>query len=206
VWESSRDGVHAGAFDTPDASGGLLGATTLSEGAHFLTLTVTDSVGNTSRADVTLDVGALYYYYPGAFYNGFSGKPNYNNLELYVGGVFGPFSAKFFYAISDFFGLNETTGGKSSSGSYYIDLNYATEILPKLTLAAHLGYQSVANYSNLTYTDYKIGVTYDYNSWLLGAAFIGTNAEKTPYTIFDSKGSSKFVAGNTVVFSVGKTF
>jgi uncharacterized protein (TIGR02001 family) len=157
-------------------------------------------------ADLTLDVGALYYYYPGAFYNGFSGKPNYNNFELYVGGVFGPFSAKFFYAISDFFGLNETTGGKSSSGSYYIDLNYATEILPKLTLAAHLGYQSVSNYSNLTYTDYKIGVTYDYNSWLLGAAFIGTNAEKTPYTVFDGSGSSKFVAGNTVVFSVGKTF
>ncbi|MFZ4759187.1 MAG: TorF family putative porin, partial [Burkholderiaceae bacterium] len=156
-------------------------------------------------ADLTLDVGALYYYYPGAFYNGFSGKPNYNNFELYVGGVFGPFSAKFFYAISDFFGLNETTGGKSSSGSYYIDLNYATEILPKLTLAAHLGYQSVSNYSNLTYTDYKIGVTYDYNSWLLGAAFIGTNAEKTPYTVFDGSGSSKFVAGNTVVFSVGKT-
>jgi len=157
-------------------------------------------------ADLTLDVGALYYYYPGAFYNGFSGKPNYNNFELYVGGVFGPFSAKFFYAISDFFGLNETTGGKSSSGSYYIDLNYATEILPKLTLAAHLGYQSVSNYSNLTYTDYKIGVTYDYNSWLLGAAFVGTNAEKTPYTVFDGSGSSKFVAGNTVVFSVGKTF
>jgi uncharacterized protein (TIGR02001 family) len=157
-------------------------------------------------ADVTLDVGALYYYYPGAFYNGFSGKPNYNNLEVYLGAAFGPFTGKFSYAISDFFGLNETTGGKSSSGSYYIDLNYSTEILPKLTLAAHVGYQNVANYSNLSYTDYKIGVTYDYASWLLGAAFIGTNAEKTPYTVFDSKGSSKFVGGNTVVFSVGKTF
>jgi uncharacterized protein (TIGR02001 family) len=155
--------------------------------------------------DVTLDVGALYYYYPGAFYNGFSGKPEYNNFELYVGGVMGPFSAKVFYAISDFFGLDETVGGKSSNGSYYIDLNYSTEILPKLTLGAHVGYQSVKNYSNLSYTDYKIGVTYDWTGWLLGASFIGTNAEKTPYTVADAKGT-KFVGNNALVLSIGKTF
>jgi len=156
--------------------------------------------------DVTLDVGALYYYYPGAYYNGFAGKkPKYDNLELYFGGVMGPFSAKVFYAISDFFGLDETTGGKSSNGSYYIDLNYSTEILPKLTLGAHLGYQSVKNYSNFSYTDYKIGVTYDWTGWLLGAAFVGTNAEKTPYTVLDAQ-SSKFVGNNTVVLSIGKTF
>jgi uncharacterized protein (TIGR02001 family) len=157
--------------------------------------------------DVTLDVGALYYYYPAAYYNGFAGqKPKYDNFELYFGGVMGPFSAKIFYAISDFFGLDETTGGKSSNGSYYVDLNYSTEILPKLTLGAHLGYQSVKNYSNLSYTDYKIGVTYDWTGWLLGAAFVGTNAEKTPYTVFDGKGNEKFVGNNTVVLSIGKTF
>lgn len=155
--------------------------------------------------DVTLDVGALYYYYPGAFYNGFGSKPKYNNLELYVGAVMGPFNAKLFYAISDFFGLDETTGGKSSNGSYYVDVNYSTEILPSLTLGAHLGYQSVKNYSNLSYTDYKIGVTYDWTGWLLGANFIGTNAEKTPYTIVDAQ-SSKFVGNNTIVLSIGKTF
>lgn len=157
--------------------------------------------------DVTLDVGALYYFYPGAFYNGFPGKkPEYDNFELYFGGVMGPLSAKFFYAISDFFGLDETTGGKGSSkGSYYVDLNYSTEILPKLTLGAHLGYQSVKNYSNFSYTDYKIGVTYDWTGWLLGAAFVGTNAEKAPYTVLDAQGS-RFVGNNTVVLSIGKTF
>ncbi|RPH45948.1 MAG: hypothetical protein EHM87_04255 [Burkholderiales bacterium] len=155
--------------------------------------------------DVMLDVGALYYYYPGAYYNGFSGKPKFDNFELYFGGAMGPFSAKIFYAISDFFGLDETVGGKSSSGSYYIDLNYSTEIMPKLTLGAHLGYQSVKNYSNLSYTDYKIGVTYDWTGWLLGAAFVGTNAEKAPYTAVDAQGS-KFVGNNTLVLSIGKTF
>ena len=156
--------------------------------------------------DVTLDVGALYYYYPGAFYNGFAGKkPKYDNFELYFGAVFGPFSGKIYYAVSDFFGLDETTGGKASNGSYYLDFNYSTEILPKTTLLAHVGYQSVKNYSDLSYTDYKIGVTYDWTGWLLGAAFVGTNAKKTPYTVFDAS-SSKFVGGNTLVLSIGKTF
>ncbi|MEI7443949.1 MAG: TorF family putative porin [Burkholderiales bacterium] len=158
-------------------------------------------------SDVTLDVGALYYFYPGAFYNGFPGKkPKYDNFELYFGGAFGPLSAKIYYAISDFFGLDATTGGKSSNGSYYLDFNYSTEILPKTTLLAHVGYQSVKNYSNLSYTDYKIGVTYDWTGWLLGAAFVGTNAKKTPYTVFDASGSSKFAGDNTVVLSIGKTF
>jgi uncharacterized protein (TIGR02001 family) len=157
--------------------------------------------------DVTLDVGALYYYYPAAYYNGFTGeKPKFDNFELYFGGVMGPFSAKFFYAVSDFFGLDQTTGGKGSSkGSYYIDLNYSTEILPKLTLGAHVGYQSVKNYSDNSYTDYKVGVTYDWTGWLLGAAFVGTNAKKAPYTYSEAQGT-RFVGNNTVVLSIGKTF
>jgi uncharacterized protein (TIGR02001 family) len=158
-------------------------------------------------SDVTMDVGALYYYYPGAFYNGFPGQqPKFNNFELYFGGVAGPFSAKLFWAISDFFGLDEVTGGKSSSGSYYVDLNYTTEIAPKLTLGAHVGYQSVRNYSNLSYTDYKVSVTYDWTGWLLTGAFVGSNADKTAYTVFDSSGGSKFVGNNTFVLSIGKTF
>lgn len=156
--------------------------------------------------DITMDVGALYYYYPGAFYNGFAGKPKYDNFELYLGGTMGPFSAKVFFAISDFFGLDSTTGGKSSSGSYYIDLNYSTEIAPKLTLGAHLGYQNVRNYSDLSYVDYKIGVTYDWTGWLLGAAIVGTNADKNLYFATDSSGSTKSLGGTSLVLSIGKTF
>lgn len=156
--------------------------------------------------DVTLDVGGLYYYYPGAFYSGFGNKPKFDNFELYFGGVFGPFSAKVNYGITDFFGLDETVGGKSSKGSYYLDLTYATEILPKTTLTAHVGYQKVKNYSDLNYTDYKIGVTYDWTGWLLGAAFVGTNAKEAFYTYSDGSGKTKFVGGNTLVLSVGKTF
>ena len=100
--------------------------------------------------DVTLDVGALYYYYPGAFYNGFAGKkPKYDNLELYFGAVFGPFSGKIYYALSDFFGLDETTGGgKGTNGSYYLDFNYSTEITPQTNLRAAVGSRSANHYYN----------------------------------------------------------
>ena len=157
--------------------------------------------------DATLDVGALYYYYPGAFYNGFAGKkPKYDNFELYLGGALGPVSAKFSYAISEFFGLDATTGGKSSKGSYYIDLNYTTEIAPKLSAVAHVGYQKVVNYSDLSYTDYKLGLVYDYTGWMLGVAYIGTNAKKASYTVTDAAGGSKFVGKAAGVLTISKTF
>jgi uncharacterized protein (TIGR02001 family) len=160
--------------------------------------------------DITLDVGGIYYDYPGAYYSGFSGKPKYDNFEIYVGAAMGPFSAKVFIAVTDFFGLDGTTGGKGgSSGSYYIDLNYATEIAPKLTLGAHLGYQSVRNYTSnpdFSYFDYKIGVTYDWGGWMLGAAIVGTDADKNVYFATDSKGSRESVGKAGLVLSIGKTF
>jgi uncharacterized protein (TIGR02001 family) len=157
--------------------------------------------------DITGDVGVLYYYYPGAFYNGFApNQPKYDNLEVYLGGVVGPFSAKVFVAVSDFFGLDETTGGKSSSGSYYVDLAYATEIAPKLTLGAHVGYQSVRNYSDLSYVDYKLGLTYDWTGWLLGAAIVGTNADKNLYFAVNGAGKVEQVGKSGLVLSISRAF
>lgn len=125
---------------------------------------------------------------------------------MYFGAVSGPFSAKVYFAVTDFFGLNETVGGKDSSGSYYVDLNYTTEIMPKTNLVAHVGYQSVRNYSDLSYTDYKLGLTYDLQGWVLGAALVGTNADKAIYVAADSAGKTKTVGEPTLVLSIGKTF
>ena len=157
--------------------------------------------------DITGDVGVLYYYYPGAFFNGFApNKPKYDNLEVYFGGVAGPFSAKVYVAVSDFFGLDETTGGKSSSGSYYIDVAYATEIAPKLTLGAHVGYQNVRNYSDLSYVDYKLGLTYDWTGWMLTAAIVGTNADKNLYFAVNGAGKVEQIGKSGLVLSISKAF
>lgn len=55
VWSSSLDGPLT-IDETPDGSGGLAGATYLSEGEHYLTLTATDSLGSTGEDGVILDV------------------------------------------------------------------------------------------------------------------------------------------------------
>jgi uncharacterized protein (TIGR02001 family) len=156
--------------------------------------------------DVTIDVGGLYYYYPGAHYN-VAQRTKFDNFELYAGATMGPFSAKIFFAITDFFGLDSTTSplGKGSSGSYYLDLNYSTEIMPKLTLGAHLGYQNVRNHSDWSYVDYKLGVTYDWTGWMLGAALVGTNADKAIYTVSNASGS-KAIGQTGLVLSISKTF
>ena len=157
--------------------------------------------------DVTLDVGGLYYYYPGAYFNGFApSRPEFNHFELYFGAVMGPFSAKVNYGLTDFFGLDATVGGRDSKGAWYLDLNYATEILPKTTLGLHVGYQSVPNYDNFDYWDYKVAVTYDWTGWLLSAAIVGTNAEKSIYFATDGSGKIKNIGETGLVLSIARTF
>jgi uncharacterized protein (TIGR02001 family) len=159
---------------------------------------------------VTLDIGGLYYYYPGAYYNVASGsKPTMNNFELYVGSTFGPLTAKASFTTTDYFGVNGTTGyanNGGSKGSYYLDLGYSTEIAAKTSLVAHVGYQTVKSYSNYNYVDYKLGVTYDYTGWILGLAWIGTNAKSDYWTYSEGTGATKFVGNNTAVFSISKAF
>ncbi|MDO9216787.1 MAG: TorF family putative porin, partial [Lacisediminimonas sp.] len=56
--------------------------------------------------DLTVDVGALVYVYPGARLNSAPGTPTgekYDNTELYVGLTQGPFTAKLSYAMTDYF-------------------------------------------------------------------------------------------------------
>jgi uncharacterized protein (TIGR02001 family) len=156
--------------------------------------------------DLTLDVGAIYYYYPGAYYSGsgISGKPRYSNFEVYAGLTSGPFSAKAYYALSNLFGLNSTTASVpngDSKGSYYLDLGYSAEIMPKLTLGAHVGYQSVKNYGDFSYVDYKVGLTYDLAGWMLGANVYTTNADKNLYQV-----QGKKLGETGLVLSVSRTF
>lgn len=68
--------------------------------------------------DWTIDLGAIYYYYPAArsVTAVAAGTPaglvtqtaKYNNFELYAGATYSYFSAKVFRSVSDYFGLNTT--------------------------------------------------------------------------------------------------
>jgi uncharacterized protein (TIGR02001 family) len=167
--------------------------------------------------DFGLDVGYIYYWYPNAK---FMGK-KFDNQEIYLGGSWKWISAKASYAISDYFGLNneQAAGGYwtnkdtnavltprgGSKGSYYLDLTAAYPVTDKFSVVGHVGRLKVKSYSELNYTDYKAGVTYDLSGWVLGASYLGTNAKKVWYYTGGSRGNKQTGEG-TLLLSVTKTF
>lgn len=160
------------------------------------------------------------------------GDTKADTLEIYVGGSWKWLTLKYSHTLSHFFGVKtETLGGScgidgsgnaynttnapegcigatpgKSRGSGYLDLTASVPIAEKLTLTAHVGHQKVKNYDKLDYTDWKIGVTYDLNGWLLGAAYVDTNANKPFYRAVNGAGNVEEIGKSTLVVSVGKTF
>ncbi|GAP35947.1 TorF family putative porin [Piscinibacter sakaiensis] len=149
----------------------------------------------TEVGGVGLDVGAIYYYYPGS---GKGGTTKIDNTELYVGATFGPATLKYSHATSDFFGAPNT------KNSGYLDLSLAQDLGGGFGVNAHVGYQKVRNVPGAAgkITDYKLGVTYDLSGFVLGASYVGTNRDG----IFFGPQSGKDLAKDTVVLSVLKSF
>jgi hypothetical protein len=171
--------------------------------------------------DFGLDVGFLYYYYPNAQFNSALGNKKFDNQEVYVGGSWKWISAKYSYAVSDYFGLNreqaaggywvnQNTGAAlgdngNSKGTTYFDVTATYPVSEKFSVIGHYGRLNVKHYSDLNYSDYKLGATYDLNGWILGASLVSTNAKKEWYYTAGAKGNRN-VGESTVVFSVAKTF
>ncbi len=116
-----------------------------------------------------LDLGVIYYYYPGT---GEYGPYEAKNFEAYVGGSWGPVSAKYYYSFTDFFGVNAP--GVDTKGSQYVDFSGNFPI-GEFAIVAHAGWQYVKNYQNINTTlnkdnvwDFKLGGTWDIASSGLG--------------------------------------
>lgn len=166
--------------------------------------------------DITADIGALYYYYPGSSV-GITGV-KYNNGEIYFSGSYKWLSAKYSYGVTDFFGLNATTAAGyagtaltangGSKGSGYLDLNANFEVADKTTLTLHAGRQNIKGYSALNYTDYKIGIAREFSFATVGLAAITTNANQDYYKVSNntSPAETKQTGTSTLVLSVSKTF
>jgi len=177
------------------------------------------------------DFGVLQYYYSAA------GMPtiqssatvnanpsarqaagvNPNTTELYAAQNFTAGATtgflKFSYAVSNLFGIY------NSKGSFYPDLtvNYDTGMYG-VTLNAHAGYQYVpsnivvrsgasAGTWNMSYADWKLGLTKDFGGGLSGTAYYtGTTAQKVGSTyVYATPNGGNAGRGNAVV-SLTKTF
>ena len=215
--------AYQGGFDYSHASGVYLGNwnSNVSEAAGYPGGNLEmDFYGGYKHAfgDFGLDVGALYYYYPGSKAEGafgFGGLANphstksnsgtVHNTEFYLGGSWKWLSLKWFHAISDYFLVPDT------KGTNYLDFSANYDIGNGWGAVGHIGRLKVHNFSEANYTDYKLGVTKDLSGWSLGATLVGTNAKGScgaadPYC-FAKPGGGGYDAGKTtVVLSVGKTF
>ena len=151
--------------------------------------------------DFGLDVGGIYYYYPGS---GAGGTNKIDNFELYVGGSWGPLTLKYNYATTDFFGV------PNSSGAYYVYLGGAHDFGNGFGVNASIGYQGLKGAGCVTeidgqvscsITDYKLGGTYTIDGWVFGLAYVSTNRDLAGFT-----DPAKNISNGTGVLSVSKSF
>jgi len=152
-------------------------------------------------ADFVADFGVLYYWYPGTYPSGYSPKPD--TTELYAALNWKMLQVKYSYAVSDTFGF------PNSDGSYYIEgnLNWdvvdkVNDVIGKITLIGHVGYQSYSNNSDFSYTDWKVGVSTEVWGLTVGIFGTGTDGSSSLYT----NRFGKNIAGNQFVGFVQKTF
>lgn len=156
--------------------------------------------------DVTLDFGALKYWYPGTYPAGYS---NPETLEGYLGGSWKFATFKYSYAFTNLFGAQSVQADgslKKSEGSQYFDLSLNPELGAGFTLNLHAGRQLVANYPSASYNDYKLGVSYLLpQAWTLSAAYITTSAKASSGDFYRST-LNRDLGADRFVVSLGRTF
>lgn len=124
-----------------------------------------------AAGDVSYDVGFLRYEYPR---NNLSVSANTN--EVYGAVSYGPATLKYSHAISNLFGFAD------SKNSYYVDLSANFDLGSGYTLTPHVGYQSIKNNGDYSYTDYALTLGKDLGNGLSAtAAVIGTDTSKDWY-------------------------
>ena len=150
-----------------------------------------------------MDVGALTYFYPGA-----SGA---NTTEVYLGAGYGPVSVKYSHTVSKgYFGIGKEFLVGDGRGTGYLNLAFAQEVMPQVTLKASLGFtnfKSGVNSAGLPdYMDYSLGASYDLGNGLaLSGAFVGADKKSSYVYPAAVDASGRSINKNTLVVMLTKT-
>jgi len=136
-----------------------------------------------SWGDWGLDLGGIYYYYPGTNAGAtipFSPANNktgqvhsgrVDNGELYIAGSWKWISLKYSHAVTDYFSTPDT------NNSNYIDLSANYDLGGGWGINGHVGHLNFKNMTNGSYTDWKLGATKDLSGWVVGASYVDSNSK-----------------------------
>ncbi len=163
------------------------------------------------------DLGVIHYAYPGTYDNvGAYRRPD--TTELYGAVGYKWLTLKYSHGVSRYtFGANESSGGN------YIDLSATVPVLNGGTnLLLHVGRQTFSNHPNFgyfgnsggdntfySYTDYKIGLTKDWEQFTFGVAWTRANTRATApdgQTTAYMNAFGKNVGGDRLALTVTRTF
>jgi uncharacterized protein (TIGR02001 family) len=170
------------------------------------------------KTGLTLDVGALQYYYPGRRTGGDFAMAKINTTEVYGALSYSWLQAKYSQVVSKDawgWGKYKVEGEKSGSnadGTYYAELNLNVPVgelvklnyLNGVSALAHIGYQDFAGKENeyASFTDYKLGLQKSFENGVnVGAFWTTTNASDRAWT-YDGQN----IGRSTGTLYVQKTF
>lgn len=146
-----------------------------------------------AAGDFGYDLGVITYYYPG---NQVAGATDPDTTEVYVGGSWKYVSLKYSRVVSDYFigwggpgGLGVSANQKTK-GSDYLDLSVNYPVAESWTILAHAGHQKVKNYTDASYTDWKLGVSKDMGYGTVTLAYTDTNGK-----LLDADGNNVYIFG-----------
>lgn len=158
----------------------------------------------------TLDTGFAHFIYPNAKYSSLiDGKEvKYDTTELKLGVKKGIYEAVLWYGTSKHwagFDFNNAFEKSSLRGTTYVELNANPELAKGVTLNLHAGKQSIKDLSDWSWTDYKIGVTFDVSSvglkgWTASAAVLHNSGDEALYKLINAD------TGTALNVSLSKNF
>lgn len=146
--------------------------------------------------DVTIDVGGLYYYYPGQN----SGTTKINTFELYGGVTWKWFNVKYSHATTKLFGVD------GSRNSWYLEGNVSIPLPMDVTLDLHYGHQEIKGAGNEDFGDWKIAVSKPIGGFDFSLAYIDTDISGGGAFTRASDGKTKKLANGTAVLTISKSF
>lgn len=171
VSQSDESFAVQGGFDASHDSGvyaGIWGSNVDFNDGSEATLEV-DLYGGYSNSlenGLNYDVGAIYYYYPGA-----DSSLNYDFWEasFALGYDFGAFSTSASVNYSpEFFG--------DTGDAQYYALNVDIPLPADITLSSHIGYQDIDE--STSYTDWSVGFGYNYAGFDLSLQYVDTDLDE----------------------------